>query len=279
MKYFAILLVAAAFALASDDGCTEVSVGVNPGPSGSDDISLTLINDWTQSQQVLGLDVFEDTNVYVLGSDRNGMIIQAYDAGVPAGTLALDAANTNCFGVAWNDDLTTDAYYTDDWTDTVLYYTEDFGTSWTTETNPAGNLARGMAHEGTNYWTTNGDGGGLWRFTPGVGQENIAIPEVPTQPSGVAVFPYNGNLGVAVTTYNTFNIYFYEWDGSTMTYIGSAACPVSGIAGSYGLAYSNLDGYMYWSYRDGSSAYHLVQFSFDITALSRSSWGAIKTSF
>ena len=64
-----------------------------------------------------------------------------------------------------------------------------------------------------------------------------------------------------------------------MGYLGSAPCPVSGIVYSYGLAYANTNEHFYWSFLDSSSNYHLVEFSFSITALERSSWGAIKSSF
>ncbi|MCK5036780.1 MAG: hypothetical protein KAS73_12875 [Candidatus Sabulitectum sp.] len=279
IKLLFVVMLVAALAFGADDGCTDTSIGITPNGSGSDAVTLTVVNDWTLANKALGLDVFEGSTVYILAADNESMHIQAYTtSGTPSATLDLTAANAACFGVAWNDDLTTDAYYTDDWSDTVLYYTEDFGTTWTTAANPAGSSARGMACDGADYWTTNGDGGGLWRFQPGVGAENIAISEPPTQPSGVAVFPYGGNLGVAVTTYNTHNIYFYEWDGSTMSYLGSAACPGS-VSASYGLAYSSSNGHMYWSYKDGSSIYHISELSFTITALERSSWGSIKTSF
>lgn len=279
-KLLFVIVLVVALAFGADDGCTDSSVGIDPGTSGSDAITLTVVNDWTlpSGTKALGLDMYEGPTPYVLGTDNVNMHIQAYTtSGTPAGTLDLTAANAGCFGVAWNDDLTTEGYYTNDWADNVLYYTEDFGTSWTTVPNPAGNDARGMAFDGTNYWTTNGNGGGLWRFLPGVGAENIPISEPPTQPSGLTVFPYGANLGVAVTTYGTHNIYFYEWDGSTISFLGSAACPVS-VSSSYGLAYSASNGHLYWSYI-ASSNYHLTELTFTITALERSSWGSIKTSF
>lgn len=195
MKMILVLLGIAAFALAADDGCTDTTIGVNPPASGTDDVVLAIVNDWgvlPSGGKALGLDVFEGPGAYyVLGVNNTAMYIQAWDAvsGTALGTLPLDAANAACFGVAWNNVVDTDTYYTDDWTDTVLYYTENFGTSWTTVANPAGSSARGMDFDGTDYWTTNGDGGGLWRFQPGVGAQNIAIPEVPTQPAASQCSP------------------------------------------------------------------------------------------
>ncbi|MCD4708954.1 MAG: hypothetical protein K8S62_14585 [Candidatus Sabulitectum sp.] len=279
MRYVFFVLAFAALAFAANDGCTDTSVGLNP-PSGNDGVAFSVINDWTLANKALGIDVFEGPGFYVLGADNVNDWIQAFDAttGVPAGSLPLSAANGSCFGVAWNNDPDTDTYYTDDWASSNLFYTEDFGVSWTTEPNPAGNNARGMDFDGTDYWTTNGTGGGIWRFLPGTGAENIATPEIPSQPSGLTVFPYGSNLGIAITTYNTHNIYFYQWNGSTLDFMASAACPVSGIDASYGLAYAATNGHMYWSYRTGT-AYHIAELTFTITSLERTSWGSIKNSF
>ncbi len=278
MKIILILIVLTTFAFASDNGCTDTGISSNPPVSGSNSVTLTVINDWVQTNQVLGLDVWEDgTDVYVLGTDRTNQQVLAYEDGAIAAVLPLYATNTNCFGIAFNNNVDTEVYHTNDWVLSDLYYTEDFGSNWATITNPAGSSGRGMDFDGTDYWSTNADGGGIWRFQPGAAQENLSIPEVPTQPSGLAVFPYNGNIGIAITTYNTHNIYFYQWDGSSLDYMAATACPVA-VSSSAGLAYSETDGCLYWSYSDGSN-YHLTQLSMSITALQRSSWGSIKASF
>ncbi len=282
MKVIFILFAMVAFAFAADDGCTTLGNG-HQSPT-TDDIVLTVQNNWAipAGDKALGLDIYEDgSSIYILACDNTNGYVQAYDAstGGALSTMPLDAANAGCFGIAWNNDPDTDTYYTSDWSDAVLYYTENFGSSWTTVTNPAGNSARGMDFDGTDYWTTNAAGGGLWRFRPGVGAANIATPEVPAgeQPSGVAVWDYMGDVAVAVTTYGDHNIWIYIWDGSTLTFHGSAACPVS-AASSYGLAYSEDNGHLYWAYTDGS-VYHIVDMTIDMTSLSRDTWAGIKTSF
>lgn len=284
MKLFIFAVLIASMAFAVDiNGCTEVGCAINPAPAGNPNMVLTVLNDWNIGTTLtLGIDVYESAEVsYVLAVEKTDMQIQAYDisTGSALGTLALNPANTACFGIAWNNNPDTDGYYTNDWIGFSLYYTEDFGASWATETNPAGGSGRGMDFDGVNYWETNGSNGGLWRFNPGVGQENIAIPEVSNQPAGLSTFPYNGNTGIALTTYNDPTIHFYEWDGTTMSYIGSAACPVSPIANSFGLAYCYATDTMFWTYKDNSNNYHLAEFSFELTALTRASWGSIKSSF
>ncbi len=283
MKYFLLLLVLAAFTFADNDGCMEIGSGAGSHSAAGDDITLILVNDWVLTGKALGLDIFEDgaSSFYILGVDNNLDVVQAYDATscTPLGTLPLSASNGSCFGLAWNNDATNDTYYTDDWGNTNLFFTDDFGITWSTYPNPAGTSARGMDFDGVDYWTTNGSGGGLWRFRPTVGEENIAIPEVPSQPSGVTVFPNGSNVGVAVTAYGTHNIYFYDWDGATLAFIGSAPCPASGVSSSYGLAYAETNGNIFWSYMDTSSGYHIAEFSFNLVSLEQTSWGAIKTSF
>ena len=279
MKYFLLLLVLAVLAFADNDGCSEISSGASSYSSGGDDITLTLLNDWILAEKALGLDIFD--GIYILGADNNLDLIQAYDATScsPLGSLTLDPANGSCFGLAWNNDASNDTYYTDDWQSSNLFFTDDFGSTWSTYPNPAGSSARGMDFDGADYWTTNGNGGGLWRFQPGVGEQNIAIPEVPSQPSGVTVFPLGSNVGVVVTAYQTLSIFFYEWDGATMAFLGSAPCPAAAVYRSYGLAYSEGNGHIYWSYQDDPGNYRIAEFSFDLVSLEQSSWGAIKSSF
>ena len=283
MKCFLFVLMLAAIAFADNDGCNEIGSGAGSHSAGGDDITLVLVNDWVIAEKALGLDIFEDggSAFFILGADNNLDILQAYDAtsGTPLGALPLSGANGSCFGLAWNNDVANETYYTDDWAGTDLFFTDDFGSTWSTYPNPAGINGRGMDFDGADYWITNGNGGGLWRFQPGVGQENIAIPEVPTQPSGVTVFPNGSNIGVAVTTYNTLSIFFYEWNGSTLAFIGSAPCPASGVASSYGLAYAETNGNIFWSYRDTSDNFRIAEFSFDLVSLEQTSWGAIKSSF
>lgn len=281
MKYFVFVLVFVALAFSSDNGCTQTCTNMGTCYSGSDHIVLTLLNNWTLPEMALGLDIFEGPGQFqALCVDKDNDLIRLYDAtsASPIGTFALDAINNTCFGIAWNNNPETDAYYTNDWSNGNLFYTEDYGTTWTTETNPAGSDARGMDFDGTDYWTTNDTGGGLWRFQPGVSAENIAIPEVTDQPSGLAVFPYGSNLGVAVGCYTVPSIYFYEWDGSTMSCLGSAACPAD-VMFSLGLAYAETSGTFFWIYWDNSLNTHLAEFSFSITSLESSSWGSIKSSF
>ncbi|MCK5132040.1 MAG: hypothetical protein KAR40_07815 [Candidatus Sabulitectum sp.] len=281
MIVFAVVTLV--FAFNENSGSRESSINRDIQYDAGNSYDLVLINDWTIADQALGLDVYISPSEFlVMSTNSSNNCVQAYDAvsGIPmGGQQPLDPANESCFGMSWNNDFMSQTYYVNDTQKTNLFFTDN-GTSWTTVADPSGLSGRGMDFDGTDYWTTNGNGGGLWRFQPGSSQENISIPEVPTEPSGLTVFPNGGSLGIAVTTYDTHNIYFYMWSNSTLTYHGSAACPASNVSFSYGLAYAESNNHIFWSYEDTSGNFHLVEFSFSQSqALTSSSWGSIKGSF
>ncbi len=255
----------------------------------TDDIQLTSVNEWIVSGAANGLDVVVSAgNTYVLAVDRAAQCLRAYNnSGVAAYTIPLGPVNVSCFGVAWNNNPTSgsDTYYTSDWDAPSLFYTEDRGVTWTTETNPASTSGRGLDFDGTYYWIAdydqNSDYNGVWRLQPGISSQSIPLsPVPPSYISGLTVFPYNNNLCVAVTTYEAHNIYFYLWNDSAMSYLGSAACPSEAtVQYSLGLAYSATSGTIFWSYLDMSNIFHIAELSFAITELEHSSWGSIKASF
>lgn len=282
MKYFFLLLALAALSLADEDGCISSVVPAVPQTGGTDAVTLNLLNDWVLTEKALGLDVFiSGSGDYVLGVDNNLDIVQAYEpaTGTPVGFLTLDAANAFCFGVAWNNDPIDETYYTDDWAVGNLFFTDDFGSTWSTSSNPAGTMGRGMDFDGLDYWMTSTTTGSVWRFQPGVGQDNIPVPDVSGNLSGITVYPEGSDIGVIVAGYNDTFLHFYVWDGSTLDYVGAAAYPVPALGSSYGLAYYETNGTLFWSYKDTSDNYHLAELEFDTTALQQSTWGNIKSSF
>lgn len=257
-------------------------IGALAYSEGNESISIALVNDWITADQVLGIDCYQSgSSDFVLAACNQNSVIRVYEAttGLPTGvTIPLATANDYSWGVVWSNDPASEEYYSNDMAQNSIYRTDDNGVTWTTVPNPSNGSGRGMDFDGTNYWITNGVGGGLWCFQPGGTQENIEIPEIPTSPSGLTVFPFQGKLGIAVTAYSTHSIFFYLWDGASISFLGSADCPVSSVNASFGLAYAE-NGSIFWTYRVGPSEYHLAELSFSIFALEQSSWGSIKTSF
>ncbi len=213
MKYLFFALLAVVFSFANSDGYYETGNSINSRSAENHAVALTLINDRALPGRALGLDVFiSGSSTYILSPDSYLHRIQAYDeAGGIAWSIPLDAENESCWGIAWNNNPEADTYYTNDASTFTFFYTEDFGTSWTTELNPSGTRSRGMDFDGTDYWCTNGTRGGLWRFQPGVSAERIDLSVPFSFTSGLTVFPYGENLGIAVTCYSNPQIYFYEW--------------------------------------------------------------------
>ncbi len=278
MRTVSFMLCVTAMVFANDDGCTEI-LSSSSLPS-TDGITLSVLNTFSPGQMSLGMDIYEgSSSTLALAANPNSDMIQFYDAssGSPQASMDLSSANTNCFCAAFNDDLTNEVYYTDDWNNNNLFYTDDSGSTWATVTSPVLDEGKGMDFDGTDYWITDFSLE-VCRFQPGGSYEMLSTPQIPSQLSGLTVFPYNGSICLAVTAYSTLNIWFYTWNGSTLSFMGSAPCPGSPQK-SYGLAYSESRGTIFWSYKNSSEQFEIAELSFDITALSRNTWAGIKTSF
>ena len=283
MRLAAVLLLAAMTAALAyaPDGCTEGPVTSRSiAPSTDADINITVEDEWLMdwASKVLGMDAwYSGPTVNIVFASPDDMQLNSLDpsTGGSAGAEDLDPANVYCFGVVWNDNVDTPVWHTNDWFQSVLYYTEDYFSTWETTTNPAGNNGRGMDFDGTDYWQSYSDAG-VYRFQPGTGQEFISISGLPGQISGLSVFPYEGNIGLVITFYQTDAFYFYEWDGSSMTMLGEAATPYS-VYRSYGLAYCEYNEMLYWAYQTSGGDRYIAELSFTIEeALQPTTWGQIK---
>jgi hypothetical protein len=276
------LLVVASLSYASDDGNFASFSPVNPaGDPGTDDIAITVIESWVPGVQILGLDWLNDEDGFIAMASATDDMINRWDASSEAlsGAIDLMDTNTNCFGVAAGP---TGALFTsNDWSLTNLFVR---ASTWIDlPPNPAGSGGRGMEfdEETGEYWEAGSDGSThtLYRFIPGVGSIPYVITEPTYRLSGIAVFPYDDNLGVVVTTYNVHNFYFYEFDGTTLTHLGTVPCPALGQSSSLGLCYANSRDTFFWSWSDGST-YHLTELDIDFNvSLTPSTWGSIKTLF
>ena len=277
-----LLIMLPCIILASYDGNNGGSAAVSPVMENTDAITLTVINTWsiTWAQQCIGMDVWEDgSEVYVMFSSPyyDGQIdCLDLSTGTSGGAMNLDPANTGAFGVAWNNSLVHPIYLTDDWNLNDLYYTEDNGTTWNTLPNPAEHNGRGMDFDGSDYWMTNSDIG-VYRFLPGTGAQAITLPEVTNMLAGLTVFPLNGDMGLALTNYITTTMWFYSWDGTDMTFLGTADSPAA-CSNSYGLAYCEFSETIFWSYKQSGNLY-ISEIEFEITSLENSTWGSIKADF
>jgi hypothetical protein len=131
-----------------------------------------------------------------------------------------------------------------------------------------------MDFDGSDYWITNSYIG-VCRFLPGTGAELIALPKVTNRLAGLTVFPLNGDMGLDLTACNTTTMWFYSWDGTNMTFIGTADSPAA-CSYSYGLAYCEERDTIFWSYEEGVNLY-ISEIELAITSLEQSTWGSIKS--
>ncbi len=283
MKHVLILLfIVLGFAFAADDEGCIYQLSENQQSVGSDDITLTFLQDWqiTWAGQALGIDCWDDgSSTYVIFSNATDDMLGSLDPTTGATgpvSCTLDPANDTCFGVAYDDEATTPLWVTSDWGVSDNFCSYDL-ISWFTETDPYGTTGRGMAHDGTDFWIASYNGN-VYRYQPGGSTTEYSTPEVGSGQSGLAAFPYGGDILVVLTCYQNLNLFFYNFDGSTLSYLGSAACPVSTYR-SYGLAYSENRGTIFWSYAPASGDYRIAELSFLLTALERTTWGELKAVF
>jgi len=262
--------------------------GVCVSHSGDDDtITITAVNEWEISWTgyAFGIDIFEDgSTATVMFVDYMVDQIHSLDptTGGSAGPgIDLDPANQFCTGIVWNNSTANPVWYTNDTYDPVLYCTDDEFTTWSTVADPSGNTGRGMDFDGTDYWIAMRPNG-IIRFQPGGSSETLSTPEVPASSfmNGITTFPHEGDIGIALTSWEASSIYFYRWDGSALAFLGSAPCPADDLYGSSGLGYSSSRGSIFWGYKATGGGYKIVEFTFDIgTALDRTTWGSIKAGF
>lgn len=278
---FTALIVFAALSYAVDEnGNNSPGISINPEYSpGTDGFIVDVIETWHPSApQILGLDWLNSTpDRYVLFACATQDKVYAWDTQSETTTdLSLSASNLNCFGVAAGP--AGSILSTNDWGNSSLFVWN--GSAWSTQSNPAGSNGRGMEFDEDtgDYWEASSSGSTytLYRFIPGVGQSSYVITQPTNQLSGIALFPYNGNLGVVVTNYNApHNFYFYEFNGSTLTYIGTTPCPAMGQTSSFGLCYAESRNTFFWSWTSGTPS--LTELEITYVGLTRSTWGSIKT--
>lgn len=283
MKSVHLLLIClASLAFASEDGNDCLYAPASPADPGTDDITVTVVETWVPGVQVLGIDWLNDSDGFVAMACALDDMINRWDAAgeTLAGSIDLMDTNASCFGVAAGP---TGAIFTsNDFSLTNLFVRGD-GYWADLPANPAGSGGRGMEYdeETGEYWEvgTSGTTYSIYNFVPGVTTNTFVITEPSNQLSGIAIFPYNGNLGVVVTCYNVHNFYFYEFDGSTLDHIGTVPCPAMGQVYSYGLCYANSRDTFFWSWSNGST-YTLSELDIDIElGLTSATWGSIKTQF
>ena len=284
MKFFIIALACVASAFAVQDSFLQLD---KPHPDAKD-IVIEIIDEWTLPEKALDLTVMQTASgPVVLGIDNGDDVIRIWEDGQTSQTITLPPAST---GHAWglgcsNTGDTVSEIIVNDFDAYSFYQSDDAGITWGTQDDPGGKYSRGLSFDGTHYWTViNGTTDELCRFQPGGSSQSWSIPEIGAmqQGSGVATFPLEeGNTGIAVGVFDIGMFFFYSWDGSDISYIGSVESPYStSVLVSLGLAYCDTSGHFFWTYGP-EAGYRMVEFTVSLSSqsLASTSWGAIKNSF
>jgi hypothetical protein len=246
-------------------------------------INFTVLETWdiTWADHALGLATWESgSTVNIIFSNSIGAELNSLDpaTGASAGSVSKPAGSQSGFGVAFNNSLTTPIWHINSWQNSNLYYSEDNFSTWQTITNPCGTTGRGMSFDGTNYYQSQSDGVRI--FTPG-GSGQLFSALAPSQISGVAVVEYDTDATYfLITAYTTDIFVLYSYDGSSVTQVATGTTPAGlGATQRHGLTYCPSRGSIFFSY-PVSGGSRISEMSFDVSsALTRETWGAIKSSF
>ncbi|MCK4505698.1 MAG: hypothetical protein KAW14_08785 [Candidatus Aegiribacteria sp.] len=283
MKYLIFLLAFAVIApgWVDEDG-SDSSIPQGTLPSGGDAITLTILNTFqvSSASQMLGLDTQDGSDQLVV-MDNNDNLIRGVDMGTGNPLWTIPTPYTYTFGCCHNWPSPYGWYVNCYIADTNMYY---YLTSWNVAfPNPAGTSGRGMdfQNDGNYIWETYSSGTthGIYRIDETGIFTYYTVSEIPDQMSGLTVFPYNGNLGIFLTCYNVQDWFLYEFDGSSMTYIGSGDPGLSNFSRSYGLAYHPDTDTFFWSYKVYDTIRWIAEIEFTESALEQSTWGSLKTQF
>ena len=277
MKILVIFLIIpfAASGFVDEDGRREVSASrssetVEYGGK----ITLTVLNTFTcpYSAQILGLAYDEGVRtpklVFASAIDEKAFWCNP-DDGTYIWEAPFSSSNASCFGLTCEE---TVAYTNDFWLSANIFETTDW-VNWSTTSNPASNDGRGIDMLDGYVWETYDFD--IIRFIPGGSSTAYTPAGIPDQMSGLTAFDYYGTDIIAVTCYDVFNIYFYEFTGSALELLDVVPCPASCTA-PYGLEYAPDRGTLFWSYKTGST-HTISELEIGSVGLETSTWGSIKT--
>ncbi|MCK4506195.1 MAG: hypothetical protein KAW14_11295 [Candidatus Aegiribacteria sp.] len=283
MRYLIFLLALAVTALGwVDEDGRYSSIPDGTLPAGGDAITLNVIDTFQvpSAGQMLGLDTQDGSNVLVV-MDSEANLIRAVEMGTGDPVWTIPTPDYAYFNCCYN--WTSSGWYANCcFINTNMYYYD--GTWGIAFSNPAETYGRGMdfQNDGNYIWETCSEWitstHRIYRIDETGGFIEYTITEVPGQMSGLAVFPYNSNLGIFVACYNFQEWFLYEFDGSSLTYRGSGNPGLSDFTSSYGLTYHPDTNTFFWSYENSTEQW-IAEVEFTESTLEQSTWGNVKVQF
>ncbi len=288
MKFLVLLILTiVGLTFAGNPGLYGTTANPAPAQPGTDAFAITVINTFECSYagMILGMDYVSEEDLLLFTDNTSGsevLWVCHPDDGAKIDSIPMTWDTPDPFGVADNYSAGAEPHC-NDFGDTMIWYGMAFSNSYA---NPYDNNGRGMDFDGTHTWEAFGplDAilGACLRMNPdGSGAISYNLPGITTQLSGLTTYPISGSLGIAVTAYcytsSDKYIWFYEFDGSDMTLLGSAELP--DCKASFGLTYSDTRDSYFWSWEDDTDIFHISELAITGTSLQRDTWGAIKSSF
>ena len=276
-----LLVMAAASTAWIDENGADSSIPAGTPPAGGDAFSLTLVNTISvpSASHILGINMQSGSNEFGMIDNTSDFIRGINcETGAEVWTVEINyGATMQKIGTA-HDWPPAYGWYLNGWSDSDTHFFE--GGTWSVPfSNPAGTSGRGMSYDANSgyLWETYTSGASYMLYRIAGDGSSTSYPVTSSgQLSGVATFP-NGNLRLVFTAYYDPSFYFYEFNGSSLDYMGSAATGIP-VTTSLGLTYSDSRDTFFWSYQDGSG-YHVAEFSYSLGVLEQETWGAIKAQF
>lgn len=226
-------------------------------------VNITVLNTFTcpYAAQILGLDYSNSFDELVFSSNSDG---KWYACNPNDGTYlsSLEIPYSGSFGIAVNDDWSVT--FGNSGEDNRFFY---FDGTWHSYANPASYDGRGMDFDGTYIWESDGPYGGpdqVVRFLPDGSDINYySVSVISLQMSGLTYFIHDSTPIIIITCYTDCKFYFFSFDGSSLTFLGSTPCPAS-CFDSFDITYSADRGTFFWSYEAMSEDYTISELDIDL---------------
>ena len=272
--FFALIFTSFAFANLTDEGLT--AAGPQHGHS-TDDIILTSVGTWAidGAKTPRGIDCSDSVSeIYI--TDYSTDLIAIFDyTGAIVDYIPCPGEIPDVAGICQGPDYLLINDFGSD-TDIFKYQSGIWSPDFT---NPASSPT-GMDMDATGaIWEIEASTNTLYRFdATGTLLNQWVLPEPPASASAMActIFPINGTNVVMIGGMTWADFYFYDWDGTDLTFIGTHVTPQNSNK-SYGAAWCSQRDTIFWVYKDGGT-FIVCEFQCFITgvALERTTWGAIK---
>ncbi|MCK4806141.1 MAG: hypothetical protein KAT09_00770 [Candidatus Aegiribacteria sp.] len=285
--YVFTLVIITALAFAVDPRDYGATQNPAPGQPATDNYVINVINTFEcpYASMILGLDYVSNGDFILFTDDESGdenLFVCNAGNGTYVNAIDMPWTTPSPFGIG-------DFYpagsqpHCNDFGDDLIRYGINFTGSYPNVYDENG---RGMDCDGTYIWEAFGPmsatyGACLRMFPDGTSVQAWNLPGITTQLSGLTVYPIPGKQGIAVTAYEwgspNHYIWFYEFNGSTMSQLGSADLPSCLL--SFGLAYSGTRDTFFWSWMNASGICFISELEITETSLEETTWGSIKASF